>query len=172
MFDDIVKEKGVWIEPGIYTQEYESLTLPILNKKYPSIIRESKKVDREIHPNFPMPKLKPWWSEFDIEPISFDETGELKDFLMPIDEVEMLGVCKEGVIIDDKAFEDEEIMRKSDNPFAEARYIMSEFFNTDDDLYNSYQANIAMFLADRCNITNHNQRNKLAKELMSLLWEC
>lgn len=59
-----------------------------------------------------------------------------------------------------------------ENPFADARYAMAEYFNMDEDLRHSYQCNIAMFLYDRCNIQNKEKRDQLAKDLMKLIWEC
>jgi len=77
-------------------------------------------------------------------------------------------VIKENEKIDQKIKMDWE---KSDrSTFADARYVMMEHFCTDDDLERGYIANIAMFIHDRCGITDYKKRNELAKELFKKLY--
>lgn len=56
------------------------------------------------------------------------------------------------------------------NAFADARQLMGYYLDKDKDVRWGYLCNIAMFLNDRCGITDYNERNKLAKELINLLW--
>ena len=51
-----------------------------------------------------------------------------------------------------------------------ARKIMRKAFNKDYAFYESYQSNIAMLLYDKAGITDYNERNKIAKEIMRLIF--
>ncbi len=54
--------------------------------------------------------------------------------------------------------------------FAQSRQRMSQAFRDDRGLYQAYHANIAMLVHDRHGVTDHTARNKLASEVMGLLF--
>ena len=56
------------------------------------------------------------------------------------------------------------------NKFKKARQVMGDTLQEDDDLYQGYQANVAMLLHDRYGITDYEKRNEAADEILSLIF--
>ena len=54
--------------------------------------------------------------------------------------------------------------------FSEARQIMRETFERDEDLRRVYRDNIAMRLHDHHGITDYDKRNAAAEDLIDLIW--
>ena len=52
-----------------------------------------------------------------------------------------------------------------------ARKIFKDHFEEDEDFRRVYQSNIAMLLHDRHGITNHKIRNKIADDIMEVIFE-
>jgi len=51
-----------------------------------------------------------------------------------------------------------------------ARKVMRKAFEKDQGFYEGYHSNIAMLLHDKCGITDYSERNKIAKEIMRLIF--
>ena len=56
------------------------------------------------------------------------------------------------------------------NLFANARRTMAYAFATDPGLSDAYRSNVAMLLCDRYNITDHQTRNRAAKDILDLIF--
>lgn len=56
------------------------------------------------------------------------------------------------------------------NPIVEARRTMREAFDADPDFFETYVANVAMLLHDRWDITDHDDRNRAAREVLDLIF--
>ena len=52
-----------------------------------------------------------------------------------------------------------------------ARWYMSRRLHKDKGLWISYQANVAMFLHDRCGVIDYAERNRLAGCLLNLIFD-
>jgi len=55
--------------------------------------------------------------------------------------------------------------------FKKARMKMSRALASDDGLMFGYQSNVAMLLHDRYGITDHDTRNKAAKDILTLIFD-
>jgi len=60
---------------------------------------------------------------------------------------------------------------ENSNDFAEARRTMARHLKEDEGLRIGYEANVAMLLHDRYGITDHETRNKAAKDILRLVFE-
>ena len=178
MFDDIMKEKKK--EKDVLEEEWV-----IDPSTFKPILREKKipKIKSNVESNLTVTELM----EIMFDDIMKEENEYKKyekleipifnkkypkiSFTVEKTKIEpRLRKLKDGKIVD---FDEEIEMdwgKVGDNPFADARYAMAEYFNMDEDLRFAYQCNIAMFLNDKCGITDHEERNQLAKDLMNLIW--
>lgn len=151
MFDDIVKEEKINTGPTLMKEVCEKLGVKYIDSE--DIVNVQPMRDDMFNM---MASCSVTWTE------ELDE------------EIRGSGLKEDDTPDPAPLFDDEIEMawgKVGENPFADARYTMAEYFNMDEDLRFGYQCNIAMFLNDRCGITDHEERNKLAKELMKLIWE-